>query len=57
MRQKGADIQSLLMKEQNISATMVRQSLRERKSLERLVPPAVAAYILQKGLYQQEEDE
>lgn len=54
MRRKGADIQSLLMKEQDISATMVRQSLREKKNLAQLVPPAVASYIIQNGLYQQE---
>lgn len=57
MRQKGADIHSLLMNEQDISATMVRQSMQERKNLEQMVPPAVARYILQKGLYRQEEEE
>lgn len=56
MRQKGADIHSLLMNEQDISATMVRKSILERKNLEQLVPPAVASYIVQKGLYWQEEE-
>ena len=56
MRQKGADIHSLLMNEQDISATMVRQAIWEKKNLEQLVPPPVAKYILQKGLYRQEEE-
>lgn len=56
MRQKGANIQSLPINEQDISATMVRESLRGKKDLARLVPPAVASYILQNGLYQQEDE-
>ena len=56
MRQKGADIHSLLMNEQDISATMVRQAIWKKKNLEQLVPPPVAKYILQKGLYRQEEE-
>lgn len=54
MRQMGANIYSLPLKEQNISATMVRKRMLERKPLAGLVPPSVEAYIMQKKLYQQE---
>lgn len=54
MRRKGADIYSLPMERQDISATIVRERIRQQRSLEGLVPPAVEAYIAQKRLYRQE---
>jgi len=35
----------------DISSTEVRQRIRERRSIQKLVPSSVAAFIKQEGLY------
>lgn len=51
-RQTGGIIHMLECPGMDISSTLVRRRVHEGKSLEGLVPPAVAQYIAQRGLYQ-----
>lgn len=53
-KQKKALPASVMMVEAellDISSTEVRQRIRERRSIQKLVPPSVAAFIKQEGLY------